>query len=416
MSVVSTDATKGHVLIVDDVDENLMIASAIIKKAGYKHSTAKSGPECIKLAVDLKPDLILLDINMPGMNGLETCELLKKEPSVEQIPVIFLTAISDSAHIQRAFQVGGMDYIVKPFRAPELLARVNVHVELQRSQAKLRQQNDYLEALNREKSEFLGIAAHDLKNPLSGITGLAELIATRSDITVSEQDVTDMAQQIKQSSQFMFEIVANLLDVNRIEEGNMTLNLDKHNIYETCDILVSRYEHAATSKSIRLSLSVPENETEFAVFTDSIAATQVLDNIFSNAVKYSPHGKAVSISIAKIAQEAPEQDIVRVSVKDEGPGFTEEDKKYLFQKFTKLTARPTGGEHSTGLGLSITKKLIDLMGASIRVESTAGEGANFIVDFPCSAVLTAADEATKEPSQEIIKETLRETLQETTKE
>ncbi|TAE27181.1 MAG: hybrid sensor histidine kinase/response regulator [Candidatus Kapaibacterium sp.] len=399
MSVVSAESHKGFVLIVDDVDENLMIASAIIKKAGYKYSTAKSGPECIKLAMELKPDLILLDINMPGMNGIETCEFLKKEPLVEEIPVMFLTAVSDSGHIQRAFQVGGIDYIVKPFRAPELLARVNVHVELKRSQAKLRQQNENLEALNREKSEFLGIAAHDLKNPLSGITGLAELIVSRYEVNISEQEVTEMAEQIKHSAKFMFEIVANLLDVNRIEEGNISLQLEEYNIYKTCDILLARYEYAAASKSISLSLCLPDNESEYVVVADPTITVQILDNIVSNAIKYSPHGTAVSLSLQNIVEDAAPHEsttslqettdkkkVVRVSVQDEGPGFTEEDKKLLFTKFSKLTARPTGGEHSTGLGLSIAKKLIDLMGASIRLESTVGNGANFIIDFPSSFV------------------------------
>lgn len=385
MNISLQETQHSVILIVDDVDENLMISSAILKKSGYNIKTAKSGAECIQAAHEFKPDLILLDINMPGMSGIDACEILKKDPQTENIPVIFLTAVADSSHIVRAFQTGGVDYIVKPFRAQELLSRVNVHVALQTSQRKLIAQNEHLEQLNKEKSEFLSIAAHDLKNPLSGIIGLAELLITRQDEHISEKDITDMSRQIKHSAQFMFEIVANLLDVNQIEDGSISLTPNLFDLYESVSLIVTRYARAAETKSISLDLA-PQLSTSTAIFADEIATVQILDNIVSNAVKYSPIGKKVSISVHGFPTTETEKGRICVTVKDEGQGFTDEDKKHLFQKFSKLSARPTGGEHSTGLGLSIAKKLTDLMGANIHVESIFGQGATFTVDFPTTDI------------------------------
>jgi two-component system sensor histidine kinase/response regulator len=380
-----TDTVQGLILIVDDVEENIMISSAILRKSGFQVQSDKSGAECLRLTEELRPNLILLDINMPGMNGIEACAILKQSETTRNIPIIFLTAISEANHIVRAFQAGGVDYIVKPFRTQELLARVHVHLALQQAQTTLLEQNGHLEQLNKEKSEFLGIAAHDLKNPLSGIIGLAELLISRAESNISEADITGMVQQIKQSSHLMFEIVANLLDVNRIEEGNIQFFPRLFNLYELCSSLLTRYASQAAQKNITLvHLPTPSGST--TVYADEIATVQILDNIISNAVKYSPHGKTVFVS-----HEISADGLQRVRVRDEGQGLTEDDKKYLFQKFSKLSARPTNGEHSTGLGLSIAKRLAELMNANIFVESEYGNGATFVVDFPITTPPNDAD-------------------------
>jgi two-component system, sensor histidine kinase and response regulator len=264
---------------------------------------------------------------MPGINGIEACTLLKQDEALRDIPIIFLTAISEANHIVRAFQAGGVDYILKPFRIQELLARVQVHLALQYAQRELRDQNKHLEQLNKEKSEFLGIAAHDLKNPLSGIIGLSEMIALREEIGIPDTEITEMAQQIKQSSHLMFEIVANLLDVNRIEEGNFQLFPRELSIYELCSSILTRYESAAARKNITL-IHTPPSSGSGTVYADDIASVQVLDNIISNAIKYSPHGKTVSV-----IHEAGSEKFLRVRVKDEGQGLTDDDKKQLFQKW-----------------------------------------------------------------------------------
>jgi CheY-like chemotaxis protein len=160
---------KSRVLVVDDISKNLQIVGTMLRNEGYQVMPATSGVQALERALGQPPHLILLDLMMPEMDGLEVCRRLKAEPLTRQIPVIFLTASNEMEHLVKGFEAGAVDYITKPFNAPELLARVRTHLELQLARERLREMNE-------EKNEFMGIAAHDLRNPLSAIKGFAEMI------------------------------------------------------------------------------------------------------------------------------------------------------------------------------------------------------------------------------------------------
>jgi signal transduction histidine kinase len=365
-----------RILVVDDVEENTYIVSTILKSAGYTPIVANSGKQAIVLAEQQHPDLMLLDINMPEMNGYEVCKYFKEHESIAEIPVVFLTVHADAESITKAFDVGAVDYLTKPFKKAELLARVRVHIALRQALETLAHQNEKLQRLNDEKNEFLGIAAHDLKNPLSTIRSMAQLIVKRKEVEVSEEELDDMSHQIETFSNFMFEIITNLLDVNKIENGKLTLQMMPVELLMSLDNVVSRYQLAAKKKNITLNFETTAENPH--IYGDPTLTIQVLDNIVSNAVKYSPHDKQVWVRL----KEDTANKRVSVEVQDEGPGFSEEDKKKLFGKFARLSAKPTGGEHSTGLGLSIVKRSAEAMGANIRCESELGKGAMFVIDFP----------------------------------
>jgi signal transduction histidine kinase len=374
-----------RILVVDDVEENTYIVSTILKSAGYTSIVANSGKQAILLAEQNHPDLMLLDINMPEMNGYEVCKYFKEKPEIADIPVVFLTVHADAESITKAFDVGAVDYLTKPFKKAELLARVRVHIALRQALETLEHQNEKLQRLNDEKNEFLGIAAHDLKNPLNSIRGMAQMIVKRKSVELPEEDIDDMSHQIETQSNFMFEIITNLLDVNKIENGKLTLQMMPVEILMSLDNVVNRYQLAASKKNITINFEADADEP--SIYADPTLTIQVLDNIVSNAVKYSPHDKQVWVRL----KEDKANKKVRVEVQDEGPGFSEEDKKKLFGKFARLSAKPTGGEHSTGLGLSIVKRLAEAMGANIWCESTLGKGAMFVIEFPdASAVPTDA--------------------------
>jgi two-component system, sensor histidine kinase and response regulator len=376
-----------RILVVDDVEENTYIVSTILKSAGYTPIVANSGKQAIVLAEQQHPDLMLLDINMPEMNGYEVCQYFKEHESIAEIPVVFLTVHADAESITKAFDVGAVDYLTKPFKKAELLARVRVHIALRQALETLAHQNEKLQRLNDEKNEFLGIAAHDLKNPLSTIRSMAQLIVKRKEVEVSEEELDDMSHQIETFSNFMFEIITNLLDVNKIENGKLTLQMMPVELQMSLDNVVSRYQLAAKKKNITLNFeSSAENPH---IYADPTLTIQVLDNIVSNAVKYSPQNKQVWVRL----KEDTANKRVSVEVQDEGPGFSDDDKKKLFGKFARLSAKPTGGEHSTGLGLSIVKRLAEAMGTNIRCESALGKGAMFVIDFP---------DASTAPSEEAI--------------
>jgi signal transduction histidine kinase len=356
-----------------------------LKSAGYTPFVANSGKQAIQIAETQHPDLVLLDINMPEMNGYEVCKYFKEHEPISDIPIVFLTVHADAESIAKAFDTGAVDYLTKPFKKAELLARVKVHLALRQAQELLEDQNERLKRLNDEKNEFLGIAAHDLKNPLNSIRGIAQMVRKRKEIELSEEEVDDMAHQIETSSNFMFEIITNLLDVNKIENGKLVVQSTSVDLVLSLGAVTDRYQAAAAKKNIKLHVDLPREDTQ--IYADPTLTIQILDNIVSNAVKYSPQGKNVWINVScNTAQKR-----VRVAVKDEGPGFSDEDKKKLFGKFARLSAKPTGGEHSTGLGLSIVKRLAEAMEATIWCESELGSGATFIVEFPDASMMKAME-------------------------
>ncbi len=225
---------------------------------------------------------------------------------------------------------------------------------------------------NLEKNEFLGIAAHDLKNPLSAIAGLAEVMLLAEQPNLAE--IREYATIIKESSERMFLLITNLLDVNAIESGNLQLSWQQLDIVSLLDGLIKDYQVRAASKNISLYFS--KNDQFCWIYSDKNTFLQVMDNLISNAIKYSPLGKSVFIQLSVLDQQ------ICCSIRDEGQGISVLDQQKLFGKFTRLTAKPTGGEHSTGLGLFIVKKLVDALQAQVSCESELGVGTTFTVTFP----------------------------------
>lgn len=230
---------------------------------------------------------------------------------------------------------------------------------------------EQLRKLDKEKNEILGIAAHDLKNPLSNIKMLAKLLI---DENLSGEDVKEFSCDILNASERMFDLIQNLLDINSIEQGKINLVPERFDISTIAKSEIDNFANSAESKGIKLA---SEFQTDVpTVFADRNSTCQVMDNLISNAIKYTPRGGSVVVSLEKGDGEA------LFAVKDSGPGIKEEEKEKLFKKFSKLSSPPTGGEHSNGLGLSIVKKLVELMGGRVWCDSVFGEGAAFGASFP----------------------------------
>ena len=245
--------------------------------------------------------------------------------------------------------------------------------ELREKNGALTDANETLNALNAEKNEFMGIAAHDLKNPLGAIRGFAEMLEEDASDMPTEE-VVDTAFKIKKSANLMFDLVSNLLDVNRIEQGKMDLALRPCDLWDIVRQAVEGYRQRALAKQIQLHFE--ERDRPPMVMADQCQLVQIMDNLVSNAVKYSPSGKNIYVRVQQVESR------IRAEVKDEGPGITPEDQKRLFGKFARLSARPTAGEHSTGLGLAIVKRLVESMQGKVWCESEPGQGAAFLVELP----------------------------------
>ena len=244
--------------------------------------------------------------------------------------------------------------------------------KLREEKNKLTVLNEKLEFLNKEKNEFIGILAHDLRNPLAAIYSLAEIYL--GDEESLNDDQKEIMGEIKFSSNKMLALISNLLNLNAIESGTMTGNVTGINLNDICARIIKEHKKEANSKGISISISKPHYEIKFNSY--KIAVEQILTNILSNAIKYTPPNKNIFIGIYQNKENEPVCEIM-----DEGPGFTDKDKEMMFRKFAKLSAKPTAGENSVGLGLSIVKKLADLTEARIHVESAEGKGSKFVVAF-----------------------------------
>lgn len=369
--------------------ENLQALRGRLRLKHYSLSEATSGSEALdylqKSIADNAPlpDLILLDVQMPEMDGFEVCRILKADENLREIPVIFITARSEMDFIVEGFNAGAVDYVIKPFHATELLTRVKTHLDLKFSRDSLRNNNELLEKLNREKSEFMGIAAHDLKNPLATVRWLTDSLKSG---TLPPEKSAETLDNITLAVERMFRLVKNLLDVNAIEEGAVLSGSDNHDdsplhlpaeninlVFAAADVLAN-YEAQAAQKSI--STTFANNAPNATIRINAEILSQILDNLISNALKYSPRETTVSVNVSG------NEDFARVSVQDEGVGIPPEEASRLFTKFGTLSAKPTGGEDSTGLGLFIVKKLTEAAGGSVHFAPADKRGSIFSVQFP----------------------------------
>ena len=364
------------VLIVDDNIANLEIARTILHEYGYEIIIAESAKEALEILKYEKPDLILLDIMMPSVSGFELCQIIKASDGLKDIPIIFLTALTQPEDLVKGFEYGGADYITKPFAKDVLITRVKNQLELVKKNKIIIQQNKDLIKLNNEKNALLAIAAHDLKNPMQAILGSAELIEKKL-FNNTEIDI-ELVENIKFSSKKAINIITDLLDVQAMEEGKLKLKMELVDARDIVIESIDEFLQIANKKHIKLNYD--EDDRSCNIFTDKNKLSRVIDNLISNAIKFSPQGKEVKIS-CKNVNIGTNEDIIRIEVRDEGPGFTKDDLEKVYSKFSKLSARPTAEESSTGLGLSIVKKMTELLGGIVELETKVGEGSTFKLSF-----------------------------------
>ena len=360
-------ATQARILIVDDQPANIQVMGSILGKLGYAIISATDGPTAFKRLALQPPDLILLDLLMPEMDGCEVCRRLQANPLWKDIPVMFLSAADDKDLIVRAFDSGGVDYITKPFNQAELISRV-------RTQIALKFARDGLQQLAEDKDELLGILAHDLKGHLGGLQMSAELLSERlvRDGHIDPQSA-QLAENIHRTSGQLLAFVREFLANSAAEHGFSPV-LETVNLAEAARQAVEVFREAARRKGLQLRVSLADRN--IPVWADYAGLNHVLENLISNALKFSPPDKEILVEVRQVGGFG------ECSIQDHGPGFTDEDKEKMFRRYVRLSARPTANEPSTGLGLSIVRKHVDLMGGELVCNSTAGSGTTFLVRLP----------------------------------
>lgn len=373
----SIDISNKVILVIDDSPLDRKLISKVLERQRFKVFSAGSGEEGISLIKSVGPDLILLDIMMEGMDGLETCQKLKEMPECHNVAIIFVTGKTDSDTILQAFSEGASDYITKPYRIKEALARIETHLKVR---SLLEQHTNFIQALtqaNTEKSKFLGIASHDLKNPLISINGLSSFLASGKFGALSSTQA-EMVSSIYEASEAMLALVNDLFDVALIETGQLNVEIDDVDLHSVVKTSVNLYRVTAGKKDIEIEFI--ERDVPEKVRCDKRQVRRVMDNLLSNAIKFSEPGTTISVILES------DNNWVFFRVADEGPGIPVNEFDKLFESFSKTSVKPTGGETSTGLGLNICKKVMTAHGGDIFAENLPEKGAQFSVQLQKTAV------------------------------
>ncbi|HTJ13929.1 MAG TPA: response regulator [Dinghuibacter sp.] len=375
-----------NILLVDDRPENLLVLEELLAGEGRRFLRATSGQEALRYVLKGAIGLILLDVQMPDMDGFEVASLLKGNPTTREIPIIFMTAISkEEKYALQGYVGGAIDYLYKPLNADITRAKIQVFEELFHRQedlkaanAELTRVNLQLEDLNTQKNYLLGMAAHDLRNPIGAIAQLSQILLTAGAVT-NEQ--SRFLTAIRESSDYILRIIEDLLDVSKIESGKMSLDIQPTDVRALLARSLSIHRLIADKKDIRIELT--ENLHTAYLYMDAIKIEQVLGNLLSNAIKFSPRGTAIVV----YSQEQNDQLVI--SVRDQGPGIPADEQHKLFKGFQTTSVRPTEGEKSTGLGLLICAKIVQAHGGAIHVQSAPGAGSTFWFTIPVTMAESA---------------------------
>jgi len=360
-----------NVIVVDDTPANLQLLTGMLKERGYKVRPVPSGKLALQAAKNDPPDLILLDIMMPEMAGYEVCERLKADETLREIPIIFISALNETMDKVRAFGVGGVDYVTKPFQFEEVQARVSTHLELQRQRRELKENYEKLLRLEELRDNLVHMIVHDLRNPLQGISGFLDLALTLEKETLTE-DGLEYLQTAKRSTTEVIDMVNAVLDVSKMEAGEMKLRLAECDLVRIAADLMSGMQSLKEAREMILD-APPAPVT---VVADGDLILRVIQNLLGNALKFTPSDGWIRLGIE------PDENRVCVKVRDNGPGIPAEYRERIFEKFGQVEARANRQKYSTGLGLTFCKLAVEAHGGSIGVESEVGKGSAFWFVLP----------------------------------
>ncbi|MFB2918745.1 response regulator [Aerosakkonema funiforme] len=409
MNSNSTETTRGNILIVDDTPENIEVLSATLRERGYAVRGAIKGGMAIRAARSVPPDLILLDIRMPEMNGYEVCEQLKTDEKTCEIPIIFISASDEVFDKVKAFTVGGEDYITKPFQVEEVLARVEHQLTIKKLQKQLQEQNQKLQqeveqrrnaeaaaaAASKAKSEFVANMSHELRTPLNSILGFTEIINRDSSLS---NEVRENLKIISRSGKHLLELINDVLDLSKIEAGIIALNESNFDLYRLLDNIEETFHLKVEQKKLQMRFYISSDVPQY-IKTDEKKLRGCLINLLGNAIKFTEKGN-VTLRVRVDGSPSTENDFrLLFAVADTGPGIAPDEIEKLFDAFVQTETGRKSAE-GTGLGLTITRKYVQLMGGDITVESILRQGSTF--KFNIKFKEADSSEVIMQPIQQVI--------------
>ncbi|MCP4702330.1 MAG: amino acid adenylation domain-containing protein [Gammaproteobacteria bacterium] len=372
MPDTTTDVRSARILIVDDIPANIDLLRMFLTSEGYRISFATNGEKALKIIEHAMPDLVLLDVMMPGMDGFEVCRILKSKPETEDLPVIFLTARTDIRDKVKGFKLDAADYITKPFAPEEVLARIGSHIKQQTRTAELRQRTLEAEQADLAKNALLANMGRELRTPLDAIVGYTDAIQGGAAEFSRHDTVPDLNKLHIAAKQLLY-VVSGVLDYAKIDEGEATQEVAEFGLAELVRELTAAISPDIKAGNNLLEMSYPASIGHLSA--DRAKLKHILTNLLRNAAKYTSHG------IIKFdVERTPET--VRFQVVDTGIGITEEQLERITKPFEGTAASNACGGTGTGTGLAICNAYCRMMGGSMRIESKAGTGSVFVVYIP----------------------------------
>lgn len=388
---------KRDVLIVDDVPNNLRVLSTALKEHGYQVRTVLSAKMAFSAVRMALPDLILLDINLPDMDGYSVCRELKLCPETAEVPILFLSALGEAKSKVAAFHNGGVDYITKPFQLEEVVARVGLQFKLKELAEDLRQKNLQLNQLaqhlrrqndalsearkvadcaSQAKSEFLSCMSHELRTPLTAILGFNQLLMGEPEATPHQRETMGV---IDRSGKHLLNLINEVLDLSKIEANRAELSCDVFDLKDALHDLHQMFLLEAEAKGLDFSLNY-EADTPRFIRGDESKIRQIIINLLGNALKFTTVG-FIRLSL-HVRERRGDTAALRIVVEDSGPGITEADAALLFEPFRQTDAGQQSRQ-GTGLGLCLSRQFAQLMGGDVHLESQVAQGSRFIVELEC---------------------------------
>lgn len=359
------------VLIVDDNPTNIKVVGLVLRPLRYKIVIATNGDQAIDMVERIRPDLVLLDVMMPKLDGFEACRIIKSKEENDNIAVIFMTALSDVEDVVKGFEAGGVDYITKPFNKEELISRVKTHIELKLTRDKLEKTTTHLTELNALKDKMFSVIGHDLRSPLSSVKMTLEFLSETA--TTGNEELAETIGIIMQTTDEIFGLLENLLGWAKSQSGNLSLNKEEIKLEETIQNIYRLNKSNFDNKQITFTSKVKDEDVAFA---DLNTLKIVLRNLLSNAIKFTPNNKTIEVLTEQL------DDKIQILVRDTGVGIPKDKVDKLFNSNEHFTTYGTNQEAGSGLGLLLCKDFTERNNGKIWVESEEGKGSTFFIELP----------------------------------
>lgn len=360
------------ILVVDDVVSNVLLLKILLSNEGFQVCTASNGEECINKAKTDKPDIILLDVMMPGISGFDTAVILKKDSETLDIPIIFLTALNNPSELVHGFQVGASDFLTKPFNKEELVMRVMHQIQLVAAKRIIVRQNEELKRTISNRDKMYSVIAHDLRSPMASIRMVLNLAVNAISPELVGPEIFDLLDKANRESEETHDLLDNLLKWTKSQTGRINVVYQDFDVNEVIPGVVDIFIMIAETKNIKLNYQVCDES--LVVRADNDMLKTVVRNFLSNAIKFSPEGSVIDITSER------DNEYAKISIRDYGVGISPDRIEGLFHKGESTYG--TGGEEGSGLGLQLCADFARKNGGDVFVQSELGKGSTFSVLVP----------------------------------